>query len=194
MKRKLITLIIALMLILSACEFPPTSPPEEEAESLPTKTFTPEPEPSQPDTAPEAEEIAEEPTATFTPTSVPCVELLSPLDLADLPAEGKVIFSWTPLDDAETYSLNFIFPDGLTLRFETNKTTKNRYMDGFSMHPAYNQSGEHQWYVTALNAASEGLCQSDFFIFTKPVLGNAPQGDNDGSDGGLGEGPPGFGD
>ena len=76
----------------------------------------------------------------------------------------------------------------------TNKTTKNRYMDGFSMHPAYNQSGEHQWYVTALNAASEGLCQSDFFIFTKPVLGNAPQGDNDGSDGGLGEGPPGFGD
>ncbi|MBT3338722.1 MAG: hypothetical protein HN855_10660 [Anaerolineae bacterium] len=92
-----------------------------------------------------------------------------PLDKADLPAEGKVVFSWTAHDSAESYLLNFIFPDGLTLEFTSDETTKNRYMDGFSMHPAYSQSGEHQWNVTALNAAGEELCQSDFFTFTKGV-------------------------
>ncbi|MBT7188623.1 MAG: hypothetical protein HN916_00370 [Anaerolineae bacterium] len=187
MKRKLTLLITTLMLILSACEITPTPLPE------------PETEPAQVDAVPEAEEVVPEPTATFTPESAEndtpaeeevaapeeteekteqCLELLTPLDKADLPAEGKVVFSWTAHDSAESYSLNFIFPDGLTLEFATNETTKNRYMDGFSMHPAYNQSGEHQWNVTALNAAGEEICQSDFFTFTKPQTPeNKPQGD-----------------
>ncbi len=189
MKSKLTTLAITLLLLLSACELTPTPTLEEEPEPQPTETFTPEPEPAQADTAPEVEEPAEEPepepTATFTPTPIPCVELLTPLDFADLPAEGKVVFTWTAHPDADTYSLNFVFPDGLTLNFLTDETTKNRYMDGFSMHPAYNQSGEHQWNVSALNAASEELCQSDFFTFIKPASNSGSQGDggenNDGN-------------
>jgi len=117
------------------------------------------------------------------------VELLTPLDLADLPPEGKVVFTWTAHPDAKSYSLNFIFPDGLELNFTTSETTKNRYMDGFSMHPAYNQSGEHQWNVSALNAAGAEICQSDFFTFTKPAYEVAPKSppqDND-NDGGGGE-------
>ena len=183
MKRKLIILSTLLLGIL-AC-------------GVTTRTPSPEPaaEPAQVDVAPEVEEVAPEPTATFTPEPEPqeetieekpsCIELLTPLDKADLPAEGKVVFSWTAHDSAESYSLNFVFPDGLMLNFATNETTINRYMDGFSMHPAYNQSGEHQWNITALNAAGEEICQSEFITFTKPALGNAPQGDS-----GVGQPPP----
>ncbi len=190
MKSKLIVLTIILLMILSACEITPTPTPDQEAKPEPTKTFTPEPEPAQADTAPEAQEPTPEPTATFTPTPIPCVELLTPLDLADLPPAGKVVFSWETHPEADSYSLNFIFPDGLTLNFTTDETTMNRYMDGFSMHPAYNQSGEHQWNVTALNAAGEALCQSDFLTFTKAISEiapeSAPQGDGDGG-GGAGD-------
>ena len=186
MKRKFILLITTLMLILSACEFPP--------DAAPTETPTPEPaaEPAQVEIAPEVEEVAPEPTATFTPEpevvvveeKQVCLDLLTPLDKADLPADGKVVFSWTANEEAESYSLNFIFPDGLTLNFTTDETSKNRYMDGFSMHPAYSQSGEHQWNVTALNAAGEEICQSDFFTFTKPVVGSTSQDNGGGGDNG----------
>jgi len=183
MKRKLIILSTLLLGILACGVTTPTPSPEPAAE------------PAQVDVAPEVEEVAPEPTATFTPEPEPqeetieekpsCIELLTPLDKADLPAEGKVVFSWTAHDSAESYSLNFVFPDGLMLNFATNETTINRYMDGFSMHPAYNQSGEHQWNITALNAAGEEICQSEFITFTKPALGNAPQGDS-----GVGQPPP----
>jgi hypothetical protein len=180
MKRKLIILSTLLLGILACGVVTPTPSPEPAAES------------AQVDVAPEVEEVAPEPTATFTPEPEPqeetteeipsCLELLTPLDKADLPAEGKVVFSWTTHSEADSYSLNFVFPDGLELNFAADETTKNRYMDGFSMHPAYNQSGEHQWNVSALNAAGEEICQSEFFTFTKPALGNTSQ-DNGGGDG-----------
>ncbi len=135
MNSKLILTFI-LLLGLSACKVTPT--PTEEP--LPTETFTPEP--AQVDVVPEEEN--EEPTETFTPEpevntaeeTLLCTELLTPEDGADLPANGKVIFSWNAHPDADTYSLNFIFPDGLELNFTTDEPTTHRYMDGFSMHPA----------------------------------------------------------
>ena len=189
MKKNLILLITTLMLILSACELTPT-PTEESSE--PTATFTPIP--AQVDVAPEVEEVVPESTATptFTPTPTPltCAQLLAPENNAELPAEGKVTFSWTQVDDAALYSLNFIFPNELTLSFDTTETSKNRYMEAFSMHPAYSQGGEHQWNVTTLNAAGEEICQSDFFTFTKPVLGSPPQSDGNDGDGDDDEKPP----
>ncbi len=133
----------------------------------------------------ESEEPIPEPTATFTLTPHPCVVLIEPLDLADLPPQGKVVFTWTAHPDANSYSLNFVFPDGLELNFTTDETTLNRYMDGFSMHPAYTQSGEHQWNVSALNAAGEELCQSNFFTFTKNLSDGASEEGNNNGDGGV---------
>lgn len=178
MKRKLTILIIALILTLSACELTPT--PTLEPEPTPAieveapKVVEPEPEPEavvpeeigiKEDTAeteskPEAEEVEET-------EDVICVELLEPLDGIELPGNARVTFSWSAHPEADSYLLNFIFPDGLELYFSNDETTTARYMSGFSMHPAYNQSGEHQWNITALNAAGEELCQSDFFTFTK---------------------------
>jgi len=191
MKSKLALLILAILLGLGFLLLKPkpvaapTHPAENVAASAsPTSTFTPEP-------ASEAEDIPEEATPTFTPTPDAalsevevCVELLEPLDGSEFPGNARVTFSWSAHPDAETYSLNFIFPDGLELTFTTDETTLNRYMDGFSMHPAYNQSGEHQWYVSALNAAGDKLCQSDFFTFTKGLSDgvgeeSAPQGNGD---------------
>ena len=188
MKSKLI-LILALLLGTLACgvSTPTPAPSNVAAQEEPTATFTPEP--AKINAAPEVKDEEPASTATFTPEHPDCVELLTPLDKVELPAEGKVTFTWTALDEAELYILNFIFPDGLALEFETAETSKNRYMEAFSMHPAYTQSGEHQWNVSALNAAGEEICSSDFFIFTKP------QTQSNGSNGGGGGGnqcPPGM--
>ncbi|NQU31208.1 MAG: hypothetical protein HQ525_11125 [Anaerolineae bacterium] len=184
MKSKLI-LIPALLLGTLACgvSTPTPAPSNDAAQEDPTATFTP--------TNTETNTPTATPTFTPPPTHTPlvCVQPLIPENGAELPAEGKVTFTWTALDEAELYILNFFFPDGLTLEFETTETSKNRYMEAFSMHPAYTQSGEHQWNVSALNAAGEEICSSDFFIFTKP------QTQSNGSNGGGGGGnqcPPGF--
>jgi hypothetical protein len=200
MKSKFILLTFILILILSACELTPTPTPEPDSSTgsgqapannpapQPTATFTPEPEePNETESEPESSEA--ETSKEIEEVEEYCLILLEPLDLADLPAQGKVIFSWEAHPDAESYSLNFVFPDGLTLNFITDETTLNRYMDGFSMHPAYNQSGEHQWNVSALNAGGEELCQSDFFTFAKQATGSAPQ-DNGNGDSGNGVPPP----
>ncbi len=194
MKSKLALLILAILLGLG---FLLLKPKPVGAPTHPTENVTASPSPAStftPEAASEAEEVDEEaapePTATFTATPIPCVELLEPLDGIELPGNARVTFSWSAHPDADSYLLTFVFPDGLELTFTTDETTLNRYMDGFSMHPAYNQSGEHQWNVSALNAAGEALCQSDFFTFTKAISEimpeSAPQGDgNDGGDSGC---------
>jgi len=173
MNLKLILLSLTLLLGLVSCL--PTPTPTEES-SQPTATLTPES--VQVEAASEAKKEEPAPTATFPPTPKPlnCIELLTPEDKTELPAEGKVTFSWTPVDEAALYSLNFIFPDGLALEFVTNETSKNRYMEAFSMHPAYTQGGKHQWNVSALNAAGKEICSSDIFTFTKPQGDGGPGG------------------
>ena len=112
--------------------------------------------------------VTEEPVATVTPTAAPtetalaCVVLLAPENGADLPVTGKVTFSWTPTDGAEGYVLNFILPSGQTVSFETDQTTRNRYMEAFVA------GGEYQWQVVAYSADGSELCVSEVFVFDKP--------------------------
>ena len=193
MKSKLIVLTTILLLLLSACEPTPTPTPkplEEPAVEIEAPEVEEQEEPAETEDEPEVVET-EEPTEEI----AVCVELLAPLNGADFAGNTRVTFSWSAHPDAKSYLLTFVFPDDLELTFTTNETTLNRYMDGFSMHPAYNQSGEHQWNVSALNAAGEELCQSDFFTFTKALSDvapdTAPQGD--GNDGGGGDSGPGGG-
>ena len=119
------------------------------------------------------------PTPTATPTNTPtppvCVELLTPEDGIEVPAVGKVTFSWTPLDGASRYLLNIILPSGNIVTFETDGTTRDRYMEAFT------RNGGYQWNMTALAADGSQICSSDFFTFTKPAMPeNAPQGDGGG--------------
>lgn len=182
MKSKLTLLTLALLLGLSACEITPT--PTESPQ--PTATFIPEP--AQVDAAPE-------PTATFTPEPAAsddkeapsCTDLLTPEDGAELGSSGPVTFSWQPVDEVALYQLYILFPTEVDLTFELTETSITRYLEAFSMHPAYHQGGEHQWNVTALNAEGETICNSDFFTFTKPDSAsapeNAPQGDGSNGEG-----------
>ena len=158
--------ILLLALLLTACmpDIPETETPTEE---IPIETEAP--------VVTEEPPTTKEPVATEAPLA--CVELLAPLDLADLPAVGKVTFEWTALEDAEIYLLNFTLPTGDIVTFETDGTTRDRYMEAFSM------AGEFEWNVTALNN-SEKLCNSDFYVFTKsqkPSKGSGSKGNGENS-------------
>jgi hypothetical protein len=116
--------------------------------------------------------VTEEPVATATPTEaltetptatpLACVALLAPENGADLPVTGKVTFSWTAMDGAERYVLNFILPSGQTVSFETDQTSRNRYMEAFVA------GGEYQWQVAAHRADGREVCVSEVFVFDKP--------------------------
>jgi len=91
------------------------------------------------------------------------VELLYPENAVEVPAVGKVTFEWTALEGADVYLLTFTLPPDDEVIFETDGTTRDRYMEAFGM------AGEFEWNVSALNADGLELCQSDFFTFTKPL-------------------------
>ena len=102
------------------------------------------------------------------------MELLQPENAIEVPSVGKVTFEWTALDGADSYLQNFTLPSGDIVTFKTDGTTRDRYMEAFV------QAGEYRWNVTALAAAGNQMCSSEFFTFTKTTTGNAPPGDSGG--------------
>ncbi|MCP4138883.1 MAG: hypothetical protein GY755_01075 [Chloroflexi bacterium] len=135
----------------------------------------------EPEPVPEVKEEEPEPTPTFTPEPIlsedeGCSQLLTPEDGAELPYIGKVIFSWTKLEDATKYILTITMPSGNIVTFESDKTEIARYMEAFE------QGGEYQWSIIVLNAAGEEICESTLFSLTKPQLPeNKSQGDGTGA-------------
>lgn len=164
-----------LTLLLSACmpENPATEAPTEEI-AIETKAAVVTEE----SVAMEEPIEIEAPTEPTTEEPLICVELLTPENAIEVPAVGKVTFEWTALEGADTYLLTFTPPNDEIITFETDDTTRDRYMEAFV------QNGEYQWTVTALAGDRNQICSSDFFIFTKPTSENAPQ-----VDGGV-DGPP----
>ncbi len=120
-------------------------------------------------------------TPTRTPTNVPsktplsCVTLLTPLDGAEIPAAGRVTFSWSPMPGVAFYVLNIILPSGTSFSFETEQTFRNQYIEAFS------PGGSYQWNVTAIGADRKQtrLCSSELATFSKPASAAPPQNDND---------------
>ena len=90
-----------------------------------------------------------------------CVDLLSPEAGSQVPIGSKVTFAWTPLNEASTYQLNLILPDGESVTMETDRTSRDRYLE------AYRQSGEYQWSVTPLDADGQPICISNTLSFIK---------------------------
>ena len=86
----------------------------------------------EPEPAPEVVDEEPEPTPTFTPTPTPliCSQPLTPANKAELPYIGKVIFSWTALDDVTQYILNITMPSGNIVTFEGEKTENKPQGDG----------------------------------------------------------------
>jgi len=173
-------LAILILLSLSACEFETPTPTEEPAEDVVLETEVPTEVPA-----------TEEPVETEVPTEAPtellpaeepitCVELLTPKNGIEVYYTGKVTFTWTALEGADSYLLTFTLPSGDEVIFETDGTICDRYMEAFA------QAGKYQWNVIALAMDGNQVCSSDSFTFIKPAPESAPQGDDSGDSGGGG--------
>ena len=125
--------------------------------------------------------ITQEPIATESPTKAPsqippsCVTLLTPLNGAEIPAMGKVTFSWSPMDEVAFYVLTIIQPSGNTVLFETKQTFRGQYMEAFSM------GGSYQWKVTTIaqDRKRSEICSSELATFRKPTSAQPPPIQND---------------
>lgn len=180
-------LLLLLTLLLAGCV--PTTPTETDphvpsgdegpADELPTPTETLTLEPVEPD--------APIPTPTETPTPTPtatpfvCAKLFSPENGLELPAVGKVTFAWEPVEGADSYLLNFTLPNGTLVTFETDETTKDRYMEAFGM------SGAFEWNVAAFDVYGNKICASVPFSFKKSA---STKNSNSGDGGQAPEEPP----
>jgi len=71
------------------------------------------------------EPIETEPPQTE-PPELACATLLNPEKGVELPAVGKVTFSWEPVADASLYILKFTLPTKGIVEFETDEVTKDR--------------------------------------------------------------------
>ena len=120
--------------------------------------------------------VTQEPIATESPTKAPsqtppsCVTLLTPLNGTEIPAMGKVTFSWSPMDEVTFYVLTIILPSGNTASFETKQTFRDQYMEAFST------GGSYQWKVTAIaqDRKRNEICSSELATFSKPASAQPP--------------------
>jgi len=137
-----------------------TATPSKANTPLPTETNTP----------------AETATPTETPTEIPCFRLLSPENNAKLSTIGKIIFSWEAMQGATTYKLEIVFPSMQSIFFESNSTSRDQYIEAFSM------GGKYQWKVTAFDVNGMEICTAESFTFEKPEY-KPPSQNNNGGDG-----------
>ena len=175
----ILSISIALFIFLTACvpDVPETEIPSTE---VPVETHAPNTqEPIETEEPIPTELPPTEPLPTEEPEKV-CAKLLSPADGIEVPAVGIVTFEWEPVDGAENYILKFTLPGGAIVEFETDETTKDRYMEAFGV------SGEFEWNVIAFDLNGSEICISEIALFTKPTVGNNSGGGDGGSDDGFG--------
>lgn len=122
-------------------------------------------------------ESIETTTPTIMPSNTPisCPTLLTPLNGAEVPAIGKLTFSWNPVDKATIYVLNIIQPSGQTVSFETHQTFRGQYMEAFPT------GGSYQWSVIAYtqDRKRSEICRSILSTFSKPFYDQPIQPSND---------------
>ena len=121
--------------------------------------------------------VTEEPTATATEapgrTPLSCVTLLTPPNGAEIPAIGKVTFSWNPMNEATFYVLNIMLPSGETVSFDAKQTFRGQYMEAFSA------GGQYQWRVIVQDRKRNEICSSELATFSKPTYDQPQQPGND---------------
>jgi hypothetical protein len=134
---------------------PPTE--VEVATEPPSPVQVPSVIPSPPD------DIAE-PTAVtpVPPTASPTIVLLSPRNDTMLPSDGRILFSWSPVQGAASYRLEITLPFNQTVFFDTTETGRVQYIEVLAM------GGQFQWRVTAYDANGVSIGSSDPFKFEKP--------------------------
>ncbi len=136
---------------------PPTeiaAAPEPPSTTLQIPTLVPTP-PTDP---------TESPVNTTPNPSAACstIDLTSPKDDILLPPDGRIVFSWSPAQDAVSYKLEITLPSNDIVVFDTTETSRVQYIEALAM------GGRFQWKVTAFDANGEIICSSNPFRFEKP--------------------------
>ncbi len=90
-----------------------------------------------------------------------CFSLLEPPNGSDFFTFGGVNFSWGAQAGAAKYVLQFTYPGGQVVQFETTETNMTRYIESM---PA---GGGYNWNVTAYNENGSSICTSESLLFTK---------------------------
>lgn len=119
-------------------------------------------QPTEPPTEPPAPPT--EPPATE-PSSSPaaCFNIIYPLDQANLPHNGPVLFAWEPQPDAAKYIVTFYYPpSGAPVPLETTGTELLRYMDTML------EGGNYPWDVAAIGSDGNEICRASGQSFNKP--------------------------
>jgi len=149
-----VTLLSLSAAFLAACErlIKPTKAPFVTATSTNTNTAMPTATKTQTPT----------PTETPSPTEIPCFRLLTPENGAELPNIGIVIFSWEAMPGAARYQLQFTFPSGQVISFDTESTSEIRYIESFLA------GGIYTWHVIAFDENNVTICIAKPFTFEKP--------------------------
>ena len=81
------------------------------------------------------------------------------------------------MQGAINYELEVVQPSTQSVVFETDKTSRDQYIEAFSM------GGTYQWRVTAFGSEGTAICTTEPFTFEKPAYvpsQNNNGGDNDG--------------
>jgi hypothetical protein len=129
---------------------------------VPTASNTPAPSETPSPSATPAPTETPTPTASPTATDIPCFQLLTPEDGAKLPAIGRVTFAWEAMAGAARYQLQFIFPGGQFVFFESDNNRQARYIEAFSA------GGTYIWQVVAIDENDLIICSTASFTFDKP--------------------------
>ena len=174
MKTKIVILVI-IGILLTSCAAKTATQEVEVPTSVPTKVQSTE-VPMTPTPFVTQELIAtESPTKAPSLTPLGCVTLLTPLNGTEIPAMGKVTFSWSPMNEVTFYVLTIIQPSGNTVSFDTKQTFRDQYMEAFSM------GGSYQWKVTAIvqDRKRNEICNSELATFSKPASAQPPPTGNE---------------
>lgn len=173
-------IVCSIVILLTACA--PNMPTQEipVTDGAPTKLSLTEISLTEMPVTPDPV-IKNVPTLTKTPTQVPsqtplgCMSLLTPLDGVEIPATGKLTFSWEPMIGVSSYVLNIILPSGTMISFETKETFRDQYMEAFS------PGGSYQWSVTAIGQDRKRteICSSALSTFSKQASAPPPQAEDE---------------
>lgn len=142
---EIINQVIATMTAMATTEPPTTEPPPTEP----------------PATEPPATEapIGGETTGSGSAT---CFDLIEPVNDSDFGSStSRVDFSWEEQPGATKYVLEFTYPNGYVVQFETTDTAMTRYVESM---PA---GGEYKWNVTAYDETGTAVCTAESKAFTK---------------------------
>jgi hypothetical protein len=170
-----VVIVVIIAILLTSCT--PTMPTQEieVTNHVPTKVSFTEVAMTQELVVTEELIATEAPTKAPSKTPLSCVTLLTPPNGAEIPAIGKVTFSWNPMNEATFYVLNIMLPSGETVSFDTKQTFRGQYMEAFSA------GGQYQWRVIVQDRKRNEICSSELATFRKPTYNQPQQPRNDDS-------------